>query len=454
MVAVLLCAALGAALSFPAAALSSRSARSGQVEVIGQDGTAVYAHRATSSAVLAHLLAGNEVRVSARYKEWDSIGFWGGLSGFVQSARLVQKAPTARPSTYVAPVIKAPIRAAGPFALHVQAIVAAPCTVIFPDGRTSPLFPGQRVAVTGWKGDVGGRIWYAVWGGWAPAQNLVLSQARPEEALGPHGPLWRIVAGKGMWLTLGPVTSSSPRAIVRAAQADGITHLYVESAISPLGFHGRHAVGPLLDAAHAAGITVVAWVYPYLQDVASDVELTREVAAYRTRAGNGFDGIAADLERNVQVGNTRVYSQLVRADLGPGYLLVGVTYPPGDLPGYPFAEVTRTYNVIAPMDYWHQTQTPYGLRYNHMRYGYAYGYRYALDTIGAIRAVDSQAHVAPIGQTFDDFGRFEIGSHAPSAAEEKGFIAGTREARASGVSFFEWMSATYAEWQVIRALKF
>src|SRR5437588_12933671 len=43
--------------------------------------------------------------------------------------------------------------------------------------------------------------------------------------------------------------------------------LYLEAAISPLGFHGRAAVGPLIDAAHRRHIAVVAWMYPYLYDI-------------------------------------------------------------------------------------------------------------------------------------------------------------------------------------------
>ncbi len=221
-----------------------------------------------------------------------------------------------------------------------------------------------------------------------------------------------------------------------AAQRDGITHLYVESAISPLGFHGRSSVGPLLEAAHQGHIAVIAWVYPYLQDIAADVALTREVAAYRSPQGQAFDGIAADLERNMDAWRIRAYGQLVRTYLGGAYLLVGVTYPPQSLPTYPFAEIARQFDVVAPMDYWHQTQTGQGLNYGGMSYGSAYGYRYALDSIEAIQqATGGTAVVAPIGQAFDDFGRLEMGPHAPSAAEEDGFLLGCRRGGAIGVSF-------------------
>jgi hypothetical protein len=257
-----------------------------------------------------------------------------------------------------------------------------------------------------------------------------------------------------MWLTLGTIAESDPRAIVQAARHDGITHLYLESAISPLGFHGRQSVGPLIDAAHREGIAVVAWVYPYLYDLAADVALTRLVASFRTAQGERFDGIAADLEDNITTTSVREYSGLIRAYLGARYLLIGVTYPPQSNAGYPFAEVAQYYNVLAPMDYWRQTKTAFGLDYDHMHYGYDYSYRYASDSVAEIRAAAGPVPVAPIGQTFDNFARLELGPLAPSAAEETGFLEGSKRSGAIGASFFQWMTASVAEWKAIHDFRY
>lgn len=262
------------------------------------------------------------------------------------------------------------------------------------------------------------------------------------------------VSGKGMWVTLGPIAQSDPDAILDACRRSGLTHLYLEAAISPLGFHGRGAVGPLIDAAHRRHVSVIAWVYPYLYDIASDVSLTRAVADFRTRAGNRFDGIAADLERNVTLSAVRAYSQIVRAYLGLRYLLVGVTYPPQSWPRYPFPEVARDFDVLAPMDYWHETRTSRGLDFGGLAYGREYGYRYARDSVAGIRALGVTTPLAPIGQVFDDFGRMELGPYAPSDAEIRGFLEGAKASGAIGVSFFQWMTATVAEWRAIRAFRF
>jgi hypothetical protein len=213
-------------------------------------------------------------------------------------------------------------------------------------------------------------------------------------------------------------------------------------------------VGKLIDAAHKLHIAVIAWVYPYLYDLASDIALTRQVAAFHTPSGQRFDGIAADLEQNVQLWDVRAYSQLVRTDLGPQYLLVGVPYPPQSFADYPFAELARSYNVIAPMDYWHQTQSAFGLNYGHMRYGFEYARRYASESVSTIRSVSGHVPVESIGQAFDDFGRLEMGPDAPSSDEVRGFLAGSKASGAIGASFFQWMTVTDAEWHAIRDYRF
>ncbi|MGI8968630.1 MAG: hypothetical protein ACR2GA_05965 [Chloroflexota bacterium] len=311
-----------------------------------------------------------------------------------------------------------------------------------PGGRTIGLvLPGASVRVTAFQQDSDGRVWYRAAPGWIRGDGIRFTRGNAP------GQVWRPVTGKGMWLTLGVIADTAPDILVRAARHNGVTHLYLEAAISPLGFHGRFTVGPLIDAAHRAHISVIAWVYPYLLDVAGDVRLTMHVASFRTETGGRFDGIAADLERNIAVWTVRAYGQLVRALAGPRYLLIGVTYPPQSSPDFPFAEVAASFDVLAPMDYWHQTRTPPS---GGAPYDSAYGYRYAVDSIAQIRVDAGRGvAVAPIGQTFDNFGHLEMGPNAPSSGEIQGFLRGCKHSKAIGVSFFQWMTATSDEWRAI-----
>jgi hypothetical protein len=409
----------------------------------------LYAKPSAHSLVLAELVQQTQVSVIRTERAWREVTAWGSLKGWLPKKDVGFRKPWQTHSTYQAPSVHYRVKAHAPLPLTASAVTTGTASLGRAPGAPTVrrVLVGTRLAVTAWQEDARGQIWYQADGLWTRGPLRLLLAP-------PGGTSWKEIAGKGMWLTLGTVSGSDPDALARAAALDGVSHLYVEAAISPWGFHGRSSVGPLIEAAHRHGLAVIAWVYPYLDDIASDVALTRTVAAYRTAGRQRFDGIAADLERNMDVTHIRGYSQLVRYYLGPSSLLVGVTYPPQSIPTYPFAEVGRYYNAIAPMDYWHQTRTATGLNYNHMKYGYAYAYRYARDSVQTIRAAAGPAHIVPIGQTFDNFGRLEMGPFAPSADEIRGFLKGSQDSGAVGASFFQWMTATVPEWQAIRAFRF
>lgn len=445
--AVLPGAVLLAALLIPFGAGAATSGH--RIGLVLPSTASLYAKPTTHSLVLAELVQQSQVSVLRTQGAWRQVRAWGSLKGWLPKKSIGFRKPWRTQSTYRAPTVHYRLRAHPPVSVHVAAIATGSVALArVPGASASRVLPsGTRLALTAWQQDARGQVWYETDGLWTsgPLRFLLAS---------PGGTAWKQVTGKGMWLTLGTIADSNPDALARTAALDGVSHLYLEAAISPLGFHGRTSVGPLIEAAHRRGLAVIAWVYPYLDDIASDVALTRTVSSFRTPTGDRFDGIAADLERNMDVTHIRTYSQLVRYYLGPSALLVGVTYPPQSIPSYPFGEVARFYNAIAPMDYWHQTQSANGLNYNHMKYGYDYAYRYAGDSVRTIRQAARTIPIVPIGQTFDDFGRLEMGPFAPSSDEIRGFLHGSRDSGAVGASFFQWMTATVPEWQAIRAFRF
>lgn len=455
---VAICAAFLAALLIPANvqafAASSRSAP--QVALVRHDNVLVHQRASNKSPVLAVLVEQSQVEVLETKGAWARVKIWDSVRGWMYKSQLFYGGPWKSVSTYRAPEVHYHVQAHGPRPLQASAVTTAPVELLNrPKGRfTGSIAAGKPVPVSGWQQDAMGKVWYRIGASWTPGDDIQFRMPDPGTTQLHGHPLWSQIAGKGMWLTLGLFATGDVGTIARAAQINGITHMYLEAAISPLGFHGKKSVGKLIDAAHKLHIAVIAWVYPYLYDLASDVDLTRQVAAFRTPSGQRFDGIAADLERNVQLWNVRAYSQLVRSYLGPQYLLVGVPYPPQSFADYPFGELARSYNVISPMDYWHQTQSAYGLDYGHMRYGFEYARRYAAESVGTIRRVSGHVPVETIGQAFDDFGRLEMGPNAPSPAEVRGFLAGSKASGAIGASFFQWMTVTDAEWHVIRDYRF
>ena len=433
------------------------SAELPRVALVREDGVPVRSRPGTTSPVLTILVQQSQVEVLRVQGTWAHVRIWDSIPGWLPNADLFYGGPWKSVSHYRAPQVRQSIRAHAPARLTARAVAETRTTVYSAPGSTvvGSIAAGKPITVSGWRQDSSGKIWYQTGASsWVPGDAVVFTHSNPGSTRVGGKPVWAPIAGKGMWLTLGAFQKGDPNALATAARRNGISHLYLESAISPLGFHGMSFVGRTIEAAHRNHIAVLAWVYPYLYDTAADVKLTREVAAFRTASGERFDGIAADLEQNVRLWSVRAYSQLVRSYLGARYLLVGVPYPPQSAPDYPFAELARTYNVIAPMDYWHQTATATGLDYGHMPYGFQYARRYAADSVAAIRRVAGNVAIAPIGQTFDDFGRLEMGPNAPSADEIRGFLTGSKASGAIGASFFQWVTATDTEWHAIRDYRY
>lgn len=447
--------ALGAVLLVAGPSWAASPAGTSRTALVLHDGVRLYATPSTAARVITVLVQQSQVAVLGSSGTWRRVRIWNAVVGWVPRGDVAFRRPWTTVSTFHAPPVTYTVRASAFQPVRIPAVVPVRAArYALPDGSRNGTVAAGKLVVTAWQQDAHGTIWYRVQGGWIPGRAARLTTPDPAHVAVSGKPLWQAVSGKGMWLTVGSVADSDPRAVVDAARRAGITHLYLESAISPLGFHGRTVVGPLIDEAHRRGLAVVAWVYPYLYDIAADVALTRQVAAFRTASGGRFDGIAADLERNMTVPAIGAYSQLVRAYVGSRYLLVGVTYPVQSLATYPFGEVARTYNVVSPMDYWHQTRTATGLDYGHMRYGTAYARRYATDSVVAVRRVAADARVAPIGQVFDNFGHKGMGPNAPSGAELRGFLRGSSDAGAIGVSFFQWMTATNDEWREIAQYRY
>lgn len=455
-----LCAALSAILlAFLSTTIPSRAAvhrASEKVGLIRHDHVPVYAKPSAHASMLARLVQQTQVAVLRKRGGWSKVRLWASITGWVASREIVFTKPWETTSTYQAPGTKGKPRAHGPQRLQIDAVTTSPTPLVDWRSRSSrgSLPAGSTIRVTAWRQDKNGKVWYRVGPNWALGDSVRFRSVDPGTVLVRGAAIWKPVTGKGMWLTLGTQTTAAADAVAQAAMRNGITHLYLETAISPLGFHGRGAVDAILTAAHQRHIAVLAWVYPYLDDVAADVKLTQDVSRYVTPSGERFDGIAADIERNFDMWRVRAYSQLTRYEVGPHYLLVGVTYPPQSFAQFPFTEVAHSFNAIAPMDYWHQTNTSRGLDYGHMPYGYDYGRRYAIESVAKIRRISGHVPVTTIGQTFDNYGRLEMGPHAPSPDEVKGFMQGSKDAGAIGVSFFQWMTATEGEWRTIKDFRF
>jgi hypothetical protein len=241
-----------------------------------------------------------------------------------------------------------------------------------------------------------------------------------------------------MWVWLWNQTEhGDPSAIVARAVQAGLTQLWVRVADSQSGFYGAGELAALVPPAHAAGLKIVAWGFPYLYDPVGDAGWTAQALAWKTQAGDRVDGFSADIEESTEgvdltERRAAVYLAAVRREAG-NRLLVATVYPPLDkywsTGQYPYTAMARYVDAFAPMIYWECTDP-------------------GADAQQAIARLGSLRPVHLIGQAFSlagDGGRIP----APSGAEVQRFLDVGRRTGAVGASFWVWQSASAEEWQAL-----
>ena len=271
---------------------------------------------------------------------------------------------------------------------------------------------------------------------WHPAV-LVPDSRLPEPAAPrawPSDP--RAAFGKGMWVWQWAGTEGGDAdAVVARARRAGLHQLWVRVGDSQSGFYAASELDQLVAKAHAGGLSVIGWGFPYLYDPVGDAGWTQQALDWRGAGGARLDGFSADVERpseGVMLTPRRVavYFDLVRRHAG-GRLIVATVYPPIDaywqMGGYPFAAMAPYVDVFAPMVYWECTDP-------------------GADARQAVERLSTLRPVHLIGQAY---GMADIPGgrvNAPSAAEILRFMTAGRRAGAIGASFWVWNTMDAAEW--------
>ena len=244
--------------------------------------------------------------------------------------------------------------------------------------------------------------------------------------------------GKGMWLYVPEqIEGGNVDALVARAKAVGLTHLYVRTGSSRMGFYAGEYLNRLLPKAHANGIRVYAWDFPYLDNWQDDVGRAAFAISYTTPDGHRVDGFSADIETRAQGVNVRpetalAYGAGLRSAVGMDYPLIAtVPRPSAQLVTYPFAEVVTWFDAIAPMVYWLNRDA-------------------GEDAAGAMAALRVfNKPLMPIGQAYD--GAAEGGRPGvPAANEIWRFMAVSEQQGATAVSFWSWQHADQEAWDAIR----
>jgi len=256
-------------------------------------------------------------------------------------------------------------------------------------------------------------------------------------------------AGLGTWVDIyATSTWSHPKQAIAAMARVGVRTLYLQT-----GNYSQQAdlvrprtLGRFVDAAHAAGLRVVAWYLPSFLHPAQDYRRALAAIRFRSARGERFDGFALDIEaslvRDVRLRNQRLLrlSGRLRAATAPRYALgaiipspVGIRRHPAYWPGFPYQALARVYGVLLPMAYF----TDAGIR------GTERSRAYLAADVRIIRTRTGRPHV-PIHL---------VGGIAGSmgAAETAGFMSAVADCAPLGYSLYEFPITSKATWEELRS---
>ena len=248
--------------------------------------------------------------------------------------------------------------------------------------------------------------------------------------------------GSGAWVSLFTREWSDPVAAAQAFAASGVDTLYLETgrSNSPAAVARPAETGTFLDAAHAAGLNVVAWYYPTLRRPDLDVARLLATARFESPSGGTFDGVGIDIEdESVKIitrRNTRLLSLMRRVRAAVPAMPIGaITYPPVALdlntkvwPTFPWVQVANLSDAILPMAYWrYDTHAPVGAAW------------YTAGNMVALRFLTGRPNLVV----------HIVGLAPASTAEVAAFAHEAGASGAAGLSLYPAQAVTSAEWPLI-----
>jgi hypothetical protein len=341
------------------------------------------------------------------------------LSGACGGSGSAVVAPTRAPTTTVPPPLTT---AAAPQPAAAAAPVAPPTGHLVQKGCPPPRRPPTRTP--------------------GPPKGLrVVPEDQVAEPLPPpasRGADVDVVAGSGVWIWQWDKTEGGDAdRVVARARAVGLSTLWVRVGDSKRGFYGASVLERLVPRAHAAGIRVIGWGFPFLADPAADARWTAD-ALHWTDGPARLDAFSADLETDtegVTITGKRLASYLGEARQAlDGRPLIATVYNPTDQQWgrYPYSTIAPYADAFAPMVYW-------GCRDP------------GEDANRAVqRLLSFHLPVVPTGQAYDmasDGGRHSN----PSAEETVRFAVAARAAGATGIAWWDWQEASDEQWTAIAA---
>lgn len=191
--------------------------------------------------------------------------------------------------------------------------------------------------------------------GWKPKPRkppIVAEAALPKPvATGAKANSIYPLSGKGLWVTNFKETPVDTKAIVAKAKAAGLRNIWVRTG-GRQGYYGNQFLPELVPAAHKAGLSVVAWDFPFLSDPVADALRAQQAFA------DGIDAFAPDIETAAEgtyatAPRVALYLSLVRRYAGDKPIAATVPRPtPLRRKSFPYKAFVPYADLFAPMVYW------------------------------------------------------------------------------------------------------
>lgn len=273
----------------------------------------------------------------------------------------------------------------------------------------------------------------------ARAKAKAAAKAKP---LAPHGRY--IPTGTGMWTYMWSQTEhGNARYVVARAKSNGLSHIYVRTGTRVGGFDGGPVLKELLPATKGTNIKVIAWDFPTLANPVADAHRLAAAARFTVKGAPRVAAVAPDIEtgsEGTKLSAARVdqYMRTLRTLLPWNVAIIGVTPWPSEhrVGKYPYANVARYSDALAPMAYWINRDPATVARQSMQR----------------LRVFKKP--VLPIGQAYDP--RIDVPSLSlgpPSRAQVVAFLHTAKKYGAPSASLWVWQFASRDQWSALHAAR-
>jgi hypothetical protein len=249
--------------------------------------------------------------------------------------------------------------------------------------------------------------------------------------------------GLGTWVDLyDPADWAQPEQAVAAMATHGVRTLFLETSNygKPYRVYRPARTARWIEAAHSAGMRIVAWYLPDLLHPRHDFRRALGAIRFRAPDGERFDSFGLDIEsslvKSIELRNARLLklSRRLRRAAGRSYPLGAIIPSPRGmqlLPKYwtpfPYRRLARIYDVFLPMGYF---------SYRPKDLGGAFGYTVRNVTLIRDRTGRLNVPIHPIGGIADRV----------STKQTRDFVRATRACGAIGASMYDFSTTQLEHW--------